>query len=140
MDDPADAADAVAETFLVAWRRLGEVPDGREARLWLFGVCRRVLANHRRGELRRRHLAGEGREVELRWSPAGDHEELVSDRERDADHRESLTVDGRPAVLLRYAGTDEYTTVWTAKGPTPRSSGGTRRPWPAVNRPWAAAR
>ncbi|MEV0351594.1 sigma-70 family RNA polymerase sigma factor [Nonomuraea sp. NPDC050680] len=51
--DPDDAADAVAETFMVAWRRIEEVPSGEDARLWLFGVARRVLANHRRGE--RRH-------------------------------------------------------------------------------------
>ncbi|GAT70426.1 RNA polymerase subunit sigma-24 [Planomonospora sphaerica] len=51
--DPDDAADLVAETFTVAWRRIEEVPEGDEARLWLFGVARRVLANHRRGE--RRH-------------------------------------------------------------------------------------
>ncbi|MEU9830409.1 sigma-70 family RNA polymerase sigma factor [Streptosporangium sp. NPDC048047] len=51
--DPDDAADVVAETFTVAWRRIDEVPQGEEARLWLFGVARRVLANHRRGE--RRH-------------------------------------------------------------------------------------
>jgi RNA polymerase sigma-70 factor (ECF subfamily) len=30
--DPDDAADVVAETFLIAWRRLGEVPLGAEAR------------------------------------------------------------------------------------------------------------
>src|SRR6478672_7119633 len=47
--DPADAADVVAETYLVAWRRLDEVPPGEETRLWLFGVARRVLANHQRG-------------------------------------------------------------------------------------------
>ena len=29
--DPADAADIVADTFLVAWRRLDEVPGGGEA-------------------------------------------------------------------------------------------------------------
>ncbi|SDK22591.1 RNA polymerase sigma factor [Nonomuraea jiangxiensis] len=51
--DPDDAADVVAETFLIAWRRLEEVPEGDEARLWLFGVARKVLANQRRGE--RRH-------------------------------------------------------------------------------------
>ena len=34
--DPADAADVVAETFLVAWRRLDEVPSGDRARPWLF--------------------------------------------------------------------------------------------------------
>lgn len=55
--DPADAADVVAETYLVAWRRLGDVPDGNEARPWLFGVPRRVLANHHRGERRRVALA-----------------------------------------------------------------------------------
>ncbi|MEV6981126.1 RNA polymerase sigma factor [Sphaerisporangium sp. NPDC051017] len=51
--DPDDAADVVAETFMTAWRRIEEVPEGDAARLWLFRVARRVLANHRRGE--RRH-------------------------------------------------------------------------------------
>lgn len=52
-----DAADLVAETFLIAWRRLGEVPQGSEARLWLYGVARHALSNQRRGELRRARLA-----------------------------------------------------------------------------------
>ena len=55
---PADAADVVAETFLVAWRRRADVPAGEGARLWLYGVARRVLANQRRGELRRSALGG----------------------------------------------------------------------------------
>ena len=38
---PADAADVLAEVFLVAWRRLDDVPAGAEARLWLYGVARR---------------------------------------------------------------------------------------------------
>jgi RNA polymerase sigma-70 factor, ECF subfamily len=54
---PEDAADVVAETFLVAWRRAADVPAGPIARLWLFGVARRVLANQRRGEGRRTRLA-----------------------------------------------------------------------------------
>jgi RNA polymerase sigma factor (sigma-70 family) len=53
-----DAADVLADTFLTAWRRLGDVPSGGEARLWLYGVARRSLANHRRGERRRSALAG----------------------------------------------------------------------------------
>src|SRR5580704_6064903 len=48
-----DAADVVAETFLTAWRRLDDVPPGDQARLWLYGVARRVLANHQRGERRK---------------------------------------------------------------------------------------
>ncbi len=53
VSDPADAADVVAETYLVAWRRIAELPDGDEAVPWLFAVARRCLANHRRGEFRR---------------------------------------------------------------------------------------
>lgn len=56
VEGPEDAADVVAETFLVAWRRLGEVPPGGEARLWLYAVARRVIANLRRGERRRTRL------------------------------------------------------------------------------------
>ena len=53
---PEDAADIVAETFLVAWRRRREIPADGEARLWLYGVARRVLANHHRGDVRRERL------------------------------------------------------------------------------------
>lgn len=55
--EPADAADVVAESFLVAWRRIDDVPSGAEARPWMFGVARRVLANARRGDRRRLALA-----------------------------------------------------------------------------------
>ncbi|MFG2088732.1 MULTISPECIES: RNA polymerase sigma factor [unclassified Spirillospora] len=51
---PDDAADVVAETFTIAWRRLEEIPSGGRSRLWLYGVARRVLANHWRGEAQRR--------------------------------------------------------------------------------------
>ena len=55
--DAQDAADVVADTFLVAWRRLDELPPAEAARLWLYGVARRVLANQRRSERRRERLA-----------------------------------------------------------------------------------
>jgi RNA polymerase sigma-70 factor (ECF subfamily) len=55
--DAHDAADVVAETFLVAWRRLDEVPPSAAARLWLYGVARHVLANQQRAQSRRLRLA-----------------------------------------------------------------------------------
>jgi RNA polymerase sigma-70 factor (ECF subfamily) len=56
--EPADAADVLAETFLVAWRRLDDVPAGEhDERPWLLGVARRVLANQRRGAARRSRLS-----------------------------------------------------------------------------------
>src|SRR6478672_3188813 len=48
--DPADADDVVAETFLVAWRRLDDVPS--DPRPWLLSVARRVVANRRRSNRR----------------------------------------------------------------------------------------
>ncbi|MEV0313180.1 RNA polymerase sigma factor [Nonomuraea fuscirosea] len=52
-----DTADVISETFLIAWRRAGEIPEGERALLWLYGVARRVQANHRRGDSRRAMLA-----------------------------------------------------------------------------------
>jgi RNA polymerase sigma factor (sigma-70 family) len=51
-----DAADVLADTFTVVWRRINDVPEGDEARLWIYGVARRTLANHHRGDRRRRRL------------------------------------------------------------------------------------
>jgi RNA polymerase sigma-70 factor (ECF subfamily) len=59
-----DAADVVAEIFLVVWRRLDDAP-ARDTHLWLYGVGRRVLANHRRGERRRAQL---GDRLRREWS------------------------------------------------------------------------
>jgi RNA polymerase sigma factor (sigma-70 family) len=71
--DATDAADVVAETFTTAWRRLRDVPEGEEARLWLYGVARRVLANQRRAARRRLRLAGRLRD-ESRTAPGSSAE------------------------------------------------------------------
>jgi len=52
-----DAAEVVAETFLILWRRLEEAPHGETLRPWVYGVARRTIANHVRGERRRSALA-----------------------------------------------------------------------------------
>jgi len=50
-----DAADLLAEVFLIAWRRRTDTPSGDERRLWLFGVARRLLAEHHRFAWKRAH-------------------------------------------------------------------------------------
>jgi RNA polymerase sigma-70 factor, ECF subfamily len=52
--DPERARDVAAETFLVAWRRLGDVPD--DPLPWLYGVARKVTAGQLRGDGRREAL------------------------------------------------------------------------------------
>jgi RNA polymerase sigma-70 factor (ECF subfamily) len=44
-----DTADAVAETFAIAWRRIDDIPSGEREVPWLFAVARRVIANRLRG-------------------------------------------------------------------------------------------
>ena len=53
-----DAEDALAEVFAVAWRRFDKLPDGQEARLWLYGVARNVIRNATRTSRRKIRLAG----------------------------------------------------------------------------------
>lgn len=53
-----DAGDCVAETMLVVWRRREDLPaDISEWKPWCFGVARRVLSTHHRGQARRIAIA-----------------------------------------------------------------------------------
>ncbi|GAA4610542.1 sigma-70 family RNA polymerase sigma factor [Actinoallomurus liliacearum] len=92
-----DAADVLAETFLIAWRRLDDVPTGDGARPWLYGVARRVLANHRRGE-RRRTALGDRLRADLEVSV-----QAIEDREASgavADAFRGLSEDDRELLSL----------------------------------------
>jgi RNA polymerase sigma factor (sigma-70 family) len=60
------AQDVVSETFLVAWRRLADVPTGSDTLPWLYGVARRVIANQRRGNQRRTDLSSR---LAREWQP-----------------------------------------------------------------------
>ncbi|MGW9158311.1 MULTISPECIES: RNA polymerase sigma factor [unclassified Microbacterium] len=52
-----DAADLTGEVLLTMWRKVEAMPSDRiEARMWTFGIARKVLANHRRALSRRRKL------------------------------------------------------------------------------------
>jgi RNA polymerase sigma factor (sigma-70 family) len=57
-----DAADLLAETFVIAWRKIEKIPADDAGRLWLYGVARRLLANYFRHERVETALAGDLRE------------------------------------------------------------------------------
>lgn len=100
---PATTAnDAVSETFLTAWRRFDDIPAGPEARLWLFGVARRTLANlrrsdHRQTELRRRISADAGSSPRSIGDPS---DEIVGDPSPILDALSTLDPDDREALTL----------------------------------------
>lgn len=50
---PDRAGDVAADTFLVAWRRLGDIPDPPLP--WLYGVARNTVSGIRRGQRRDEH-------------------------------------------------------------------------------------
>ena len=52
-----EAKDAMADVFVVAWRRFDDIPDPDNALPWLFGVARNVLAHRSRTARRRQRLA-----------------------------------------------------------------------------------
>lgn len=55
---PHDAADLLAETLVVVWRRAAALPaHEEEARAWMFGIARNVLLRHHRGVRRREAIA-----------------------------------------------------------------------------------
>ncbi|MDX6556073.1 MAG: hypothetical protein QOD86_2268 [Miltoncostaeaceae bacterium] len=96
VDPPADAADVLAETLIVAWRRLDDVPAGeREALVWLVAVARRTASNHRRGRRRREALVEALRERVVAATPPPDPAALDLRRalgRLGRDDREILTL------------------------------------------------
>jgi RNA polymerase sigma-70 factor (ECF subfamily) len=76
--------DVVGDTFLVAWRRFGDVPAGDAAVVWLYGVAYRLIGHQWRSASRRRRLEDRLRSVVHRpasaadeWVTAGDEHRLV---------------------------------------------------------------
>jgi RNA polymerase sigma-70 factor (ECF subfamily) len=58
---PEIADDVLADTFLVAWRRVDSMPA--RPLPWLLGIAHRTLANHLRGRRRQAALVGRLRDV-----------------------------------------------------------------------------
>ncbi len=121
---PARADDVVAETFLVAWRRLDDVPA--DALPWLYGTARRVVSGLRRSSRRQdalaERLAGH-REPDASGPSEGDTE-LVSALARLSEmDRELLLLvywedlePRRAAKALACSRTTIATRLWRAHG------------------------
>lgn len=84
----SEVADAASDTFLVAWRRFAEMPEGEGERPWLYGVAHKVVSNHRRSAGRRGRLAE--RVKFTRRAPANDTAIQVVRSESDSEVLEAI--------------------------------------------------
>jgi RNA polymerase sigma-70 factor (ECF subfamily) len=71
--------DAVADSFLTAWRRIDDVPDGDRALVWMYAVAYRVVGHQWRSTARRRRLQERLRSTANSAGPAADELALGGD-------------------------------------------------------------
>ena len=99
--DPATAEDLVADAFVIAMRRISEVPDDPgEARAWLIGTVRKLAANRRRRETSQAdwwHAV-----IRDGWHTGANTsaEDVVAERDECLRSLAALSEDDREAILL----------------------------------------
>ncbi len=96
--DPDIAQEVLSETFLVAWRRLADVPG--QPLPWLLVVARNTIANHRRSGYRRAALQKELERLERIAEPASAAEVTAVQRAEVLAVLATLSPAEREALLL----------------------------------------
>lgn len=96
--DPHDAQEVVSETFLVAWRRLADLPG--DPLPWLLVVARNVVRNQRRAARRRSAAEGELIRLERVARAAEDTGVTLGRREAMITALARLAPKDREALLL----------------------------------------
>lgn len=96
----ADADEAAAETFAVAWRRRNDAAAGDRGLPWLYGVARNVLSHQRRSAGRFRRLTE--KVTAIHPPPPPDPDTVVVERQEYLRVREAVAAlaDNDREVLL----------------------------------------
>lgn len=104
--DAETARECASEVFLIAWRRIDDVPPDDRALRWLYGVARRVLANTYRSQRRFHRLVL--RLGGLRGDVAATPETIVVRRAEDQEILDALArLRPQDQELLRLAVWEE---------------------------------
>ncbi|ROS23949.1 RNA polymerase sigma factor [Cellulomonas sp. PhB150] len=96
--DRDSAQEVVAETFLVAWRRLASVPG--DPLPWLLVVARNTIANQHRSRHRARVLADEVARLQVVTASAQGADAVVAERDAMLRALAELSAADREALLL----------------------------------------
>ncbi len=78
-----DAQDAASEVFVVALRRIDDVPHGDEALPWLYTVARNVVRNRDRASRRRLRLTTKLHSTSERSVPGPEPQVVRNEEHRD---------------------------------------------------------
>jgi RNA polymerase sigma-70 factor (ECF subfamily) len=132
--DAHRAEDLAQETFLVAWRSIGQVEDPKGFRTWLLSVARTVaMDDYRRRNRKKRKSApdlppfspaahgGSTRESESvvdRSPTPGESAELEESRRRVTDALKALPDEYGLPLTLRYIAGADYDTIGRQLGLT----------------------
>ena len=112
--------DLVQETFLNAWRSIGQVTEPKGFRSWLFHVAHSAVVDARRRESRKkRAVASTTRAtdaetldaVEAHGDRPDDAASLHEERQRVLSVLRSLPAEYREPLMLRYIGGADYDTI-----------------------------
>jgi RNA polymerase sigma factor (sigma-70 family) len=96
---PSSAAEEiVSETFLVAWRRVADLPE--DPLPWLLVVARNTIANQRRTTQRGARLLDVVAQLERLAAPAAGADRAVIERSATVHALGTLTATEREALLL----------------------------------------
>lgn len=106
-----DAADLLSDTLLVICRRANHLPsDDQQARLWAFGVARKVLAGQQRSMKRRSALVTRLQE-ELEQADGVGHQ----DRSVEDLHAALATLDPLDQEIIRLVHWDGFSQAEVAQ-------------------------
>jgi RNA polymerase sigma-70 factor (ECF subfamily) len=115
--DRQDAIDATADVFLTAWRRIENMPEDGEARLWLYGVARNTLRNQQRSQRRILRLVARAAGTRAEIEPPPD--DLVLRRTQDGEllaALDRLRSNDREVLKLRLWEEETYDDIATLFG------------------------
>ena len=96
--DAGAAQDVVSEVFLVAWRRIEEIPA--DALPWLLVVARNTIANRRRGLARQQRLTDQLANLERASTPSRGADDVALARRSMLTALADLSTVEREALLL----------------------------------------
>ena len=125
--DPHKAEDLVQETYLVAWRSIGQVTEPAGFRTWLLSVAHTVAIDAARRESRKKRtgprLAGDATEV---LAAVPDAAAVAPDEAADRDEQRrrvlaklrELPEEYRQPIMLRYLAGADYDTIGRQLGLT----------------------